>query len=308
MIKFQQLNAFKAVYELGTMMAASAHIHVTQPAISRLVASLEHQLGFALFQRIRGRLVPTDKGRAFYQEVGKAFSALEHLEHSARDIAEQHHGSLHITAFPMLSDSFLPAILGWLMRETPGLKASLKSYRSEEVLRRTEIQSCDLGFADTEIGSDSVTAIPVWGDCVCIVPADSKLATAACLTPADLSGVPFIRYENSDSAQQALDREFQLAGIHSQDVVEVSFASVAASLVAEGLGVAVVDPFTARHAQRSGLNIVICAFHPRIPYRFQILYPAFRPISDLARAFVDSLFTQAEAAGIRLRYDRSDSL
>lgn len=85
MIKFQQLNAFKAVYELGTMMAASAHIHVTQPAISRLVASLEHQLGFALFQRIRGRLVPTDKGRAFYQEVGKAFLALEHLEHSARD-------------------------------------------------------------------------------------------------------------------------------------------------------------------------------------------------------------------------------
>ena len=308
MIKFQQLNAFKAVYELGTMMAASAHIHVTQPAISRLVASLEHQLGFALFQRIRGRLVPTDKGRAFYQEVGKAFLALEHLEHSARDIAEQHHGSLHITAFPMLSNSFLPAILGHLMRETPGLKASLKSYRSEEVLRRTEIQSCDLGFADTEINSDSVTAIPVWGDCVCIVAADSKLATAAYLTPADLSGVPFIRYENSDSAQQALDRELQQAGIHSLDVVEVSFASVAALLVAEGVGVAVVDPFTALHAQRSGLNIVIRDFKPRIPYRFQILYPAFRPVSDLARAFVDSLFSQAEAAGILLRCDPSDKL
>ena len=308
MIKFQQLNAFKAVYELGTMMAASTHIHVTQPAISRLVASLEHQLGFALFQRIRGRLVPTDKGRAFYQEVGKAFLALENLEHSARDIAEQHHGSLHITAFPMLSNSFLPAILGRLMRETPGLKTSLKSYRSEEVLRRTEIQSCDLGFADTEISSDSVTAIPVWGDCVCIVPADSHLATAACLTPADLSGVPFIRYENSDSSQQTLDRELQLAGIHSLDVVEVSFASVAASLVAEGVGVAVVDPFTAQHAQRSGLNIVIRDFQPRIPYRFQILYPAFRPISDLARTLVDSLFSQAEAAGIRLSCDKNDKL
>ncbi|WP_298722709.1 LysR substrate-binding domain-containing protein [uncultured Oceanisphaera sp.] len=308
MIKFQQLNAFKAVYELGTMMAASAHIHVTQPAISRLVASLEHQLGFALFQRIRGRLVPTDKGTAFYLEVSKAFSALEHLEHSARDIAEQHHGSLHITAFPMLSNSFLPAILGRLMRETPGLKASLKSYRSEEVLRRTEIQSCDLGFADTEITSPSVTAIPVWGDCVCIVPAGSELAAMPSLTPADLSGMPFIRYENSDSAQQALDRALAQAGIHSLDVVEVSFASVAASLVAEGLGVAVVDPFTARHAQQCGLNIVIREFRPCIPYRFQILYPAFRPNSDLARAFVDSLFSQAEAVGISLRHEKNGSL
>lgn len=308
MIKFQQLNAFKAVYELGTMMAASANIHVTQPAISRLVASLEYQLGFALFQRIRGRLIPTDKGKAFYLEVSKAFSALEHLEHSARDIAEQHHGSLHITAFPMLSNSFLPAILGRLMQQTPGLKASLKSYRSEEVLRRTEIQSCDLGFADTEITSTSVTAIPVWGDCVCIVPADSKLATASCLTPADLSGVPFIRYENSDSAQQVLDRELQLAGIQCLDVVEVSFASVAASLVAEGLGVAVVDPFTAQHARQCGLNIVIREFHPRIPYRFQILYPAFRPVSDSARAFVDSLFSQAKAAGIHLHHDKSINL
>jgi DNA-binding transcriptional LysR family regulator len=302
MIKFHQLNAFKAVYELGTMTAASKHIHITQPAISRLISSLEHQLGFELFQRIKGRLLPTDQGKAFYFEVSKAFIALDTLEDSARDIRSSHHGNLHISAFPVLSNSFLPSVLGRFLRQENTVKASLSSYRSEEVLRRTEIQSCDIGFALTDnfINSPSVTAQVIEGNCVCILPMNSPLKDKKQLTPEDIVLHPFIRYESSDHEQNTLDRIMRSHSVRTNDVLEVSFANVAAMLVSEGIGMAVVDPFTALHASNSGLNILIKEFNPAIPFKFHVLFPALRPISGITKSFVQFFLQCSKEAGIEL--------
>jgi DNA-binding transcriptional LysR family regulator len=306
MMKFQQLNAFKAVYELGTMTAAAEHIHVTQPAISRLISSLEHQLGFKLFQRIKGKLMPSDQGIAFFVELNKAFSAIESLEDSARDIRAQHYGSLHISAFPMLSNCFLPEIFGQFILNNNNLKASLMSYRSEEVLRRTEIQSCDVGFSQNYTQNPSIKAVPINGECVCIVPADSELASKTHLTPQDLANFPFISYERDDATMLELDEVFRRAGLVRNDILEVSFANVATTLVGKGLAAAVVDPFTAQQAQHSGDKIVILPFLPRIRYQFYILYPALRPTSSITRTFVDFFLAQAKAAGIVLQYDSQD--
>jgi len=306
MMKFQQLSAFKAVYELGTMTSAAEHIHVTQPAISRLISSLEHQLGFRLFQRIKGRLVPTDQGTAFYYEVTRAFRALDTLEDSARDIRTHHRGRLHITAFPMLSNSFLPAVLGDFLGQANQMQVSLKSYRSEEVLRRTEIQSCDVGIAliDSVEPNPNVISTRVSGDCVAIVPADSVLADKQTLVLEDLAVLPFIRYESDDAAQQELDRLLAESGVEYQDIVEVSFANVAAMLVDKGVGVAIVDPFTAQHARSTGMNIQVKPITPSVSFHFHILYPALQPVSDTTRRFICHFLNQAEQNGIPLSYEK----
>ncbi|WP_174875330.1 LysR family transcriptional regulator [Vogesella oryzae] len=82
-MKFQQISAFKAVIELGTVTAAANYLHIAQPAVSRLIASLEEAVGFPLFERIKGRLQPTSQGRAFYLEVDRAFVGMERLRQSA---------------------------------------------------------------------------------------------------------------------------------------------------------------------------------------------------------------------------------
>ncbi len=300
MLKFQQLNAFKAVYELGTMTAAAENIHVTQPAISRLIANLEHRLGFELFQRIKGKLIPSDQGIAFYVQLNKAFSALETLEDSARDIKVQHYGHMHINAFPMLSNSFLPSVFADYIQKGPKLQASLMSYRSEEVLRRTETQACDVGFSQINANNPNITSLVFSGECVCIVPKDSKLAAKVVIMPQDLVGFPFISYESEDATQQELDEVFRRAGVIRNDILQVSFANVATMLVNKGLGAAIVDPFTGLQAQQKEDNIVIIPFVPTINYEFYILYPALRPISTYTKEFVEFFLGQAAAAGIVL--------
>ncbi|WP_428776012.1 LysR substrate-binding domain-containing protein [Vibrio sp.] len=306
-MKFQQLHAFKAVYELGTATAAGNSLHLTQPAVSKLIAALEHRVGFKLFERIKGRLIPTEQGKAFYFEVSKAFNALDTLEDSARDIRTQHLGSLHIASFPLLANNYLPKLLGQYLKNVPELTGSLKAYRSEEVYRRTEIQSCDVGFAAIGEVSPSVSRIEVKCVSLCILPPQSPLREKPYLEPEDLASCPFIRSE-IDNTQLQVDTAFSNAKINRHDVLEVSFASSTASLVAEGVGAAIVDPFTAHQAVKMNRDVCIKPFKPDIPCQFYILFPALRPVSDSVKQFVDSFFAMAADDGIELHRTDNQSL
>ena len=58
-MKFRQIEAFRFIMLRGTTAAAAAEMHISQPAVSRLLADLEDHLGFRLFERKKGRLLPT---------------------------------------------------------------------------------------------------------------------------------------------------------------------------------------------------------------------------------------------------------
>lgn len=302
-MQFQQLNAFKAVYELGTVTAAADYIHITQPAVSRLISSLERNIGFKLFQRVKGRLLPSEKGKAFYIEVSKAYSALESLSESASDIKNSSFGSLHIAAFPMLSSNFLPKLLGQFLSKKKNLHSSLKTYRSEEVLRRTALQSCDIGFALLPEITEGVTSIKVECKCVCILPQDSPLADHTVITPKDLDGHAIISCEK-DHTQRQVDKAFHKAKIKRNEVAEVSLAIAIANLVSEGVGASIVDPFSAKYfsgdSAGDNASILIKEFLPSIPFRFFILLPSLRAKSEIVDQFIELFFQEAKDAGIEL--------
>ncbi|MDT0500344.1 MULTISPECIES: LysR substrate-binding domain-containing protein [unclassified Halomonas] len=300
-MKFQQLNAFKAVYELGSVTAAGERLHLTQPAVSKLITALERRVDFKLFERIKGRLVPTDQGKAFYLEVVKAFTAMDSLAESARDIRTHHWGSLHVDTFPLLAHNYLPRLLGKFLKQAPELNGTLKAYRSEEVLRRTEIQSCDVGFAAVDNPNcPGVHSTEVRCSCVAILPPGSPLAEKAVLTPEDFVSQPFIRSE-MDVTQRRVNQVFSDARVVRRDVLEVSFASSTAALVAEGIGAAIIDPFTAHHAKETNPDIMIKSFVPNIPFHFHILFPALRPVPPSVEHFVESFFAMAREDGISLQ-------
>lgn len=300
-MQFQQINAFKAVYELGTVTAAADFIHITQPAVSRLIASLERKIGFRLFERVKGRLLPTDKGKVFYMEVAKAYDVLASLEDSAQDIKNRTLGNLNIAAFPMLSSHFLPTLLGRFLQKQHNIHASLKTYRSEEVLRRTALQACDIGFSMQPDVTDGVNSTKITSHCVCILPKNSPLADKEYITPNDLVHTDMIKYEQ-DRTQQLVDKAFHHAKIKPREIAEVSLAVAIASLVADGIGAAIVDPFTAYFSPLQQDRLIVKAFKPDIPFDFYILLPTRRIKSELTDSFVQQFFATAHAFGITLEH------
>ena len=85
-LNFKQVEAFQAAARLGSATAAAEALHVTQPAVSRMIGDLERAVGFALFER-RGRgMQPTADGLLLYEEVQRAFQGLDRVAAAAEAI------------------------------------------------------------------------------------------------------------------------------------------------------------------------------------------------------------------------------
>src|SRR5437868_2605064 len=98
----RQLEAFKAIFELGSFTRAAEKLHLSQPAVSKLIFLLERTCGFALFHRQRNGVVPSAEGKALYSEVERVFLSVESVASRARAIRQFDYGEISLVAFPSL--------------------------------------------------------------------------------------------------------------------------------------------------------------------------------------------------------------
>ena len=298
-MKLTQLNAFKAVVECQTVTAAAERLNLSQPAVSRLLSGLEQRLGFNLFLRKGNRLELSDEGQAFYLEVAKVFDAVSGLDHAADSIRSRHFGSLNIAAMPLLSNAYLPRILASFLKDAPRLKVGFKTYRSEEVIRRVQSQTTDIGFAFVDEQLAGVKAQKVECECVCLLPASSPLAKRTVIDIYDIADQMLIRHEK-DANQRRIDALLRRYDLTTVEQIEVSLASTAAALVREGVGIAITDPFTA-HMEIENPQVVMRPLVFSLPFEFDILYPALKPIHRHAEQFIEQFMQLADELDIYLK-------
>ncbi|MCY4127568.1 MAG: LysR family transcriptional regulator, partial [Pseudomonas sp.] len=124
-MNFKQIETFRAVMLSGSMTAAAQALHTSQPNVSRLIAQLERANGFKLFERVGGRLLPTDEGAQFFADVERAFIGLHSLETSAEHLKRGGTGQLRIGAVPSLTHGLLPKIIQRFRQQNPHVHISI---------------------------------------------------------------------------------------------------------------------------------------------------------------------------------------
>ena len=102
----RQIEAFRAAVALGSVTEAASALSVTQPAVSRLLADLEAELGFALFERIGRGVRATRQGRLLYEEVERSYIGLQAVRKRAALIRRGRAGSLRIAVMPAFAEAF----------------------------------------------------------------------------------------------------------------------------------------------------------------------------------------------------------
>ena len=92
-LKIRQVEAFRALMQRHTVTRAAQALHISQPAVSRLLSDFESGVGFKLFERQQGRLLPTSEARVLYDEVERAFVGLDRIALAAQQIRAMRRGS-----------------------------------------------------------------------------------------------------------------------------------------------------------------------------------------------------------------------
>ena len=133
-MNLRQLDAFRAVMMTGSVTNAADYLHLSQPAVSRLIGDLERSVGFSLFIRAKGSpLVPTPEAESLYSEVERTFAGMDALRRAADDIKSFRSGNLRIACLPALAMGFMPAVIEAFRAEHPTVTIQLQTRSSSTV-------------------------------------------------------------------------------------------------------------------------------------------------------------------------------
>ena len=284
-INLRQLEAFKAVMRCDSITIAAEFLCISQPSVSNLIINLEKDVGFALFERRKGRIYPTIEAQHFYKAVEQGLSGLDTIVKKAEEIGDRRGGHLRIASFPAPSMMFLPHLVKLHIQSKPDLSVSLLTQNTRQVNEWIAMGNIDLGISQWPNEDPAINTEHIRLACVCAMPEAHHLANRKFITPADLDNEPMIEIVGFDMMRYhfLIKHAFGEAGARLRIQFECRYSSVACALVSEGIGVSIVDPFAAKNFIDRG--ITIREFRPEIPLDLGILYPS--KVSDQALEFAE---------------------
>jgi len=293
----RQLRAFREVMRLGSVSAAARTLHRTQPAVSAMVASLEEELGYPLFERARGRLVPLPEARYFLEEVDEVLERLTDCMQRMQEIGALERGRLRIACLPAASSFLMPRLVTEFVRERPAVDVSLRMQSSKVLEEWVASQQYDIGLAETPEPRPALRVRPFRLQCLCALPADDPLAEQDAITPADLDGAPMAALYPEHQTRQLTAAAFAEAGARYRVRFELQTFLPSLSLVENGVCYCVCDPITAVNygiCRGSRRSVTFLPFTGAVPFDLAILTPAHRPLAILTRAFLERLEAELE--------------
>ncbi|WP_456295426.1 LysR substrate-binding domain-containing protein [Vibrio sp. AK197] len=272
-MKFRQIEAFRNIMLRGTTAAAAAEMHVTQPAVSRLISDLEHSIGFRLFERRKGRLFPTQEAGEFFRSVEESFLGLEKLESVAVQIRNQAPQELKIASTSAISSSLLPIALSEHERYFPDEKVVIHTDGLAEIVMKLQTNTVDLAVG-LQLPQLSGIEQEFIGNARYVFAAKQghPLLEKQVITADDLKGESVITVLDSNpNYWQKLTTALDNVESELNRRVFIDTSHTAYAMIAQGLAVGVLEPFAARAWANNG--VVTRPFEPTIYYPYSIAYP-----------------------------------
>lgn len=244
-ISYRQLNGFITVARLGNVTRAARELHVSQPALTQTIRSLEDIVGTTLFDRSAKGVTLTRAGEEFHtvamRLVGDIDDALEDL----RALSEIRRGRVFVAGLPSLTCGLLPRIVAGFLGDHPNLSAIIHDGLSSTVEEAVLRGQCDFGLSCPVEDHSTLHCEPVADDHLeLLCHADHPLATAEHVTWHDICAHKFIGLSRQSSTRAFVDRAFASVGRFVDPSYEVVHITTVAGIVAEGLGVTVVPRLT----------------------------------------------------------------
>jgi DNA-binding transcriptional LysR family regulator len=232
-----QLKVLLAVADAGGFSLASQRLAMSQPSVSRAVASLEDELGVRLLTRRRGAVSLTNVGVAVAMHARGVLSHAEAIRQEAGQVTGSYAGHLRIGSLPGLSADLISPILARFHERHPGAEVELYEAPDEDVLHWIRSRSIDVGLVARAPADLDVTHLRDT-ELLAVVPAAHPSAAADAVPLAALEHDPFVVARNG--FERVVEEQFAAEGRAPRIEFDVSETSSAVAIVAAGLGVTVV--------------------------------------------------------------------
>jgi DNA-binding transcriptional LysR family regulator len=290
------LRSFHAIVRTGSVTAAARELGLSQPTVSRILGQLEKDIGFELFYRDRGRLVPTADGLRLFEEVEVALSQVDRVFSLVDDIAELRTGELKLVAPPSFAEGVFPDIASAFLEEHENIRLTIDSRSVETAKALIASRAVDGGFVKLPLDRPDLRPEKVvTSETVCVMAADHPLAAEKALDPRLLKGESLILLGHGRASRLQIESAFAEAGVSPIARVETHTIGSACALAARGVGIALVNGLLAGSYLR-GNDLVVRTFVPQLVQDYAFVTSTLTEPSRLATEFLS--FARRYFAGV----------
>ncbi|MCZ0733058.1 LysR family transcriptional regulator [Phreatobacter sp. AB_2022a] len=287
-LTLRQIEMFRAVMTAKSFVGAARILRVAQPTVTNVIARIEDKLGLPLFQRQGGRIYPTAEAAAILAEIDRAFVQLEQAVGRVDRVARRETAMLRLGAAPSVGRRLVPEVLNTLLAEHGGLTVHLEILSVAQVLDYVLNGPGECAVSIFPIAHGAVRSSRVGNArLVCLVPCDMSDRFGATVEPIALAGQTLIAFEPHTVHGQVMARFLDPASAIPRRTHLVRFAESAVGLAEAGLGIALVDEFSALSADRARVAVRQVAFPPAFDIFLHVNHE--RPVSHFTELFERAL-------------------
>lgn len=288
MLTLRQIEVVRAVMVTGTIAGAARLLNVSAPGISRLMKYTEDTLGFRLFIRRHGRYDPTPEARDVFDLIDTVYRKVEDLQVAIDRMKRGETKELSLGSVPSIANVMVPLAIERLRRRYPQLRVDINILKVEDAVDYLLLGKGEVVAMSYRFDHPIVSFAPLArGRLFCIVPEGHALAGLASVSAEQITRHPLVGIDPNDPYGGIMARIFDRHGLPYDVTIRARFGSTVCSLVAAGLGVAVIDQFTIAHGRVPGIRCI--EIDEDTSFETYAAHRNDGPLSTYAESFVELL-------------------
>jgi DNA-binding transcriptional LysR family regulator len=262
-VSLDQLKAFVAVVEQGSLTAAARTLNLSQPAVTHQLHELEQRFNVALIERLGKRAYLTQAGEKLIEHARQLLEEDARTQTAMRRFGDGWLGRVRIGTSMTVLTYLLPPILRQLKTDHPQLEINLKAGLTSSTLQMLRSNALDLGLCALPIDDPAFEVVPLFHDeLVALVPAAFGPVPKKA-TPAFLSRCPLILGNAESALRRTVTEWLARAGPPPKPVMEFDNVEAIRSVVAVGLGASIIPNLALGPGRATSANVHVLPLSPR---------------------------------------------
>jgi DNA-binding transcriptional LysR family regulator len=292
-LTLRQLDILDAVARCGSFSAASAELHLTQPAVSMQIKQLENSLGMPLFEQVGKRIHLTEAGRETLQAGQAVHTELVNLEQTLANLQGLKGGTLTVSTAS--TASYFTARLVALFRDMhPDVRVSLNVVNRETLLKHLAENSIDLALMGQPPDGYDLSAQPFMDNPLVIIAAPNHpLAGQHQIPLRRIAEEPYVGRELGSGTRVAVEKLFAENGLTLKAAMEMNKNEAIKQAVEAGLGLGVVSLHTIQAELAAHTLCVLDAQGFPLNRQWYLVQRQGKRLSPAADAFAQFVLSQA---------------
>jgi len=297
-MEMRHLKLFCHIVELQSFSLAAEEVHITQPAASLQVRSLERELGTRLLDRSSREIIPTDAGEVLYRHAKEILALHEQAQVEIGNLGELVGGRITVGSSTGPGEHILPALIARFRERWPDVEISMRVTDTSEVIERVVARELEVGVVGALSHRKELVIRPLARDEIVFICApDHPWARRDEVSFAEFLREPLVVQQMGAGIRAVFDDRLREHGVRPTDlnvVLEMGLNESAKHAVMAGAGVSYMSKFAVRSEVAHGTLAVVRVHDFHILRDFYFVHSRHKVLSRAAEAFLTYLGEQYE--------------